>query len=72
MFEAGEGATDDAGAIDDARAEVGRPQVPNADWHPVPQYSAEFPKQIEIRVVLGEPSLNTLPQNPWAEQHEPP
>ena len=30
-FEAGEGATDGAGAIDDARVETGEPQVPNAD-----------------------------------------
>ena len=36
-FEAGEGATDDAGATDDVRAEAEKPQVPNADWHPVPQ-----------------------------------
>ena len=43
-FEAGEGATDDAGATGDARVEVGKPQVPNADWHPAPQYSTEFPK----------------------------
>ena len=30
-FEAGEGATDGAGATDDTRAEVGESQVPNAD-----------------------------------------